>query len=57
MEQGLLTPTEHLNMPASSVHEAYISQLKHYSKAPLLAQKLLTQGYVAPKLKSSLQQF
>ena len=52
--------------PASPVYGVYISQLLHYcracpqysdfiNRAQLLTQKLLKQGYVAPKLKFSLQ--
>ena len=54
------------NIPASPAYIFYISQLKRYyrastkysdflDKAQLLAQKLFKQGYVAPRLKSSLQ--
>ena len=57
------------NMSASSlVYGGYISQLISYSRAcaqyndfldraQLLTQKLLNQGYVAPRLKSSLRKF
>ena len=56
------------NIPASSAYGVYISQLIRYSitcaqyndftdRAQLLTQKLLKQGYVAPKLKSSLDKF
>ena len=56
------------NIPASPARGAYISQLIHYSRAyaqysdfrdraQLLTQKLLiTQDYIAPMLKSSLQE-
>jgi hypothetical protein len=56
------------NIPASPAYGVYISQLVRYSRAcaqdsdfmdraQLLVQKLLKQGYVAPRLKSSLQKF
>ena len=56
------------NIPASSEYGVYISQLMHYSRAcyqysdflnraQLLTLKLPQQGYVAPRLKSSLQNF
>ena len=56
------------NIPASPVYEVYISQRIRYSRAcaqysdfldraQLLTQKLLKQGYVAPRMKASLQQF
>ena len=55
------------NIPASPAYGVYISQLIRYSRAcaqysdflgrfKLPAQKLLKQGYVAPRLKSSIQQ-
>ena len=54
------------NIPASPAYGVYISQLVRYSRAyaqysdfidrvQLLTQKLLKQGYIAHKLKSSLQ--
>ena len=54
------------NIPASQAYGVYISQLVCYSRAcaqysnfldraQLLTQKLLKQGYVVPRLKSSLQ--
>ena len=54
------------NITASPAYGVYISQLVHYSRAcaqysdfldwaRLLTQKLLEQGYVAPRLKSLLQ--
>ena len=56
------------NIPASPAYGDYISQLVRYSRAcaqysnfidrvQLLTQKLLKQGYVAHRLKSSLQTF
>ena len=56
------------NIPASPTYGVYISQPIRYSRAcakyssfldrsPLLTQKLLKQGYVAPMWKSSLQSF
>ena len=56
------------NIPASPAYGDYISQLVRYSidcaqysdfldRAQLLTQKLLKQGHVAPRLKSSLQKF
>jgi hypothetical protein len=56
------------NIPASPAYGVYISQMKRYSRAcdqysdfleraQLLTQKLLKQGYVAPRLKLSLQIF
>ena len=56
------------NIPASAAYGVYISQLIRYSRvctkysdfldrAQLLTQKLLKQGYVAPRLMSSLQIF
>ena len=56
------------NIPASPAYGVFISQLTHYSRActqynvfldrdQLLTQKLLNQGYVAPRLNSSLQKF
>jgi len=56
------------NIPASPAYGIYISQLICYSRAcaqysdfldrvQLLIQWLLKQGYVAPRLKSSLQKF
>jgi hypothetical protein len=54
------------NISVSPVYGGYISQLINYSRAyvqysdfldraQLLTQKLLKQGYVAPRLKSSLR--
>ena len=54
------------NIPASPAYGVYISQLMCYlrvrpkyidflDRTPLLTQKLFKQGYVASKLKSSLQ--
>jgi len=54
------------NMPASPVYEVYISQLIRYSRAcaqysdfldgvQQLTKKLLKQGYVTPRLRSSLK--
>jgi hypothetical protein len=56
------------NIPESSAYGVYISQCIRYSRAcvqyrdfldraQLLTQNLLKQGYAAPRLKSSLQQF
>ena len=56
------------NIPASPAYGVYISQLIRYSRAcakysdflhraQLLTQKLLKQGYVAPRLTSSLLTF
>jgi hypothetical protein len=56
------------NIPASPAYGVYISQLIRYSRAcvqysdfldrtQLLTQKLLKQGEVAPRLKSSLHKF
>ena len=56
------------NIPEAPAYGVYISQLIRYSRAcdiyedfigraRLLTQKLLNQGYVAPKLKSSLLKF
>jgi len=52
------------NIPASPVYRVYILQLIRYSRIcgqysdfQLLRQNLLKQGYVAPKLRSSLQNF
>ena len=56
------------NIPASPAYGVYFSHLIRYSRAcaqysdfldrlQLLTQKLLKQGYVAPRLKSSLQKF
>ena len=47
------------NFPAAPEYGVYLSQLLHYSKAcaQLLTQKLLKQGYIAPRLKSLLQNF
>ena len=56
------------NIAASPAYEVYISQLIRYPRtcaqysdvldwAKQLTQKLSKQGYVAPKLKSSLQEF
>jgi hypothetical protein len=47
------------NFPAAPEYGVYLSQLLHYSKAcaQLLMQKLLKQGYIAPRLKSLLQNF
>ena len=56
------------NIPASPAYGVYISQLVRYSRAcaqysdfidrvQLLTQKLLKQGYIAHRLKSSLQTF
>ena len=56
------------NIPAAPAYGVYISQLIRYSRAcdqyhdfldraQLLTNKLLKQGYVAPRLKSSLQKF
>jgi hypothetical protein len=49
------------NIRAPQAHGVYISQLIRYSRAcvqyraQLLTKKVLKQGYVAPRLKSSLQ--
>jgi len=54
------------NIPVSPAYGVYISKIKRYSRAcaqysglldsaQLLTQKLLKQGYVAPRLKSSLR--
>ena len=49
------------NIRAPQAHGFYISQLMRYAgayvkyRAQLLTQKVLKQGYVAPRLKSSLQ--
>jgi hypothetical protein len=49
------------NIRAPQAHGVYISQLIRYSRAcvqyrvQLLSKKVLKQGYVAPRLKSSLQ--
>ena len=56
------------SIPASAAYGVYISQLIRYSRVctkysdfldrtQLLTQKLLKQGYVAPRLMSSLQIF
>ena len=56
------------NIPASPAYGVYISQLIRYSRActhysdfleraRLLSHKLLSQGYVQPRLKTSLQKF
>ena len=56
------------NIPASPAYGVYISQLIRYARAcvqysdflergQLLSQKLLSQGYVKPKLESSLRKF
>jgi len=66
-ETGVML-TKLSNIPASSAHRVYISQLIRYSRvcakyngfldtAQLLTQKLLKQGYVALRLMSSLQIF
>ena len=66
-ETGIML-TQLSNIPASAVYGDYISQLIRYSRvctkysdfldrAQLLTQKLLKQGYVAPRLMSSLQIF
>ena len=57
-----------ISISASPAYSVYISQLKRYSRACAqyrdfmeraqpLTQKLIKQGYVAPRLKSSLQKF
>ena len=56
------------NIPASPAYGVYISQLIRYARAcvqysdflergQLLSQKLLSQGYVKPRLESSLRKF
>ena len=68
--QWLHFPVISSNIPASSAYGVWvcISQLVSYSRAcaqysdfldraQLLTQKLLKQGYVVPRLKSSLQKF
>ena len=66
-ETGVML-TQLNNIPASAAYGVYISQLIRYSsvstkysdfldRAQLLTQKLLKQGYVAPRLMSSLQIF
>ena len=66
-ETGIML-TQLSNIPASAAYGDYISQLIRYSRvcpkycdfldrAQLLTQKLLKQGYVAPKLMFSLQIF
>jgi len=44
------------NIPASPAYGDYILQLVHYSRT-CAQHNLLKQGYVAPRLKSSLQKF